>query len=317
MKKILFSLMGIIISIHAKSINYNELVKEGNKWNYYAIAYTTCCGSQTKTYSLFLSGDTLIENVNYKKMMCEQIDVDYRKILYAGAIRENIEEQSVYFRAENSEEKKVYSFNYNKGDTVFADTISPYVKTIGFVNSVETYNYGNYSGKKVVICDTTYLIRSGEKYCSYYDTWYEGIGSNYLLFQFTNEFYDFPFSLEQTDLLCFWNNNTQIFQNQNYNFCEDARSYSDVKENISNLCIDIYPNPTKDLLYITTELQIKNIKIYGITGNLLFETNEKTIDISELPNGVFIVKIVLPSNEFIEKKITKTTPGTSRSLAGF
>ena len=305
MKKSLLSFAILVIAVQAKSSDYLELVKAGNKWNYLATAYTTCCGSLTKTYSLFLSGDTLIDNVNYKKMMCDQIGVNYRITIYAGAIRENIEEQSVYFRAKDSEEKKVYSFDYKTGDTISVDIINSNIKTIRFAKSVEAYNFGDYTSKKIVVCDTTYYESQGEKYSFYYDTWYEGIGSNQMLFEFDENFYNFPFSQKFTELLCFWNNDIQIYQSPNFTFCENAEINSDIKEINNSLNITIFPNPTKDILNITTDLEITTIKIYSITGSLLLETNHKTIDVSKLSNGIFIVKVILSSNEIIEKKIIK------------
>ena len=299
----------LFIAIQAKSNSYLELVQEGNKWNYLATAYTTCCGSVSNTYSLFLLGDTLIENVNYKRMFCEQISVDERTTLYVGAIREDVEEQSVYFRAKDSEEKNVYSFNYETGDTI-SESISSsgYEKIIRFVKSVETYDFGSYTGKKIIVCDTTYYEfpddRKG-KYVSFYDTWYEGIGSKQLIFEFDESFYAYIPPLEETDLLCFWNNSTQIYQNPNFTFCEYAGITSDIKENKNNLHIDIFPNPTKDILNIATDLEIKTVKIYSVVGNLFLETNKKTIDLSEFSRGIFIVKVILSSNESVEKKIVK------------
>lgn len=56
MKKLLLCLLILNMSIQIKSDNYTTFLKEGNKWNYLGIAYTTCCGSMTKTYSLFFVG---------------------------------------------------------------------------------------------------------------------------------------------------------------------------------------------------------------------------------------------------------------------
>lgn len=303
MKKFLLIFTVSIIAIQAKSNDYLGLVKEGNKWNYLAMAYTTCCGSMSKTYSLFLSGDTLIGNVNYKKLMCEHIDVDYRITLYAGAIRENIEEQSVYFRAKDSEEKEVYSFNYQTGDTISVEIVNSNTKTIRFAKSVETYNFGNYTGRKIIVSDTTYLESQGAKYNIYNDIWYEGIGSIQMLFEFDVNFYDFPFNQEFSELLCFWNNDVQIYQDPNFDFCEKADFFSGTEEIKNDLRINIFPNPTKGILNIATDSEIKTIRIYSITGGFLLETNQKTIDLSKFPNGIFIVKVILSSNEIVEEKI--------------
>ncbi len=56
----------------------------------------------------------------------------------------------------------------------------------------------------------------------------------------------------------------------------------------------VYPNPVKDILhiqYFTPENEQKNIQVYNTLGELLWETKEKEIDFSKLPNSIYIVKI--------------------------
>lgn len=58
--------------------------------------------------------------------------------------------------------------------------------------------------------------------------------------------------------------------------------------------IDIYPNPSNSLVYITTpkELIIKTIDILDITGKLLQSKQfSSPLDISHLPNGSYILRI--------------------------
>lgn len=69
----------------------------------------------------------------------------------------------------------------------------------------------------------------------------------------------------------------------------------------------IYPNPTKNIINIqnTNYQQIKNIEIYNISGQLIKTTiinkSFTQIDISELPSGIYILKI----NDLHIKKIIK------------
>jgi len=74
--------------------NYHELLKEGNKWNVLQEMMGTCyCGWAT-TFSYTLSNDTLIENVNYKKLMCEIFSAEqYNNKI----VSETVYETSIYF----------------------------------------------------------------------------------------------------------------------------------------------------------------------------------------------------------------------------
>ena len=59
--------------------------------------------------------------------------------------------------------------------------------------------------------------------------------------------------------------------------------------------IKIFPNPVKDVLYISGNLQFYNIELYSILGQkLLTKINSSKIDMSLLNNGVYLLKI---SNE--------------------
>lgn len=53
----------------------------------------------------------------------------------------------------------------------------------------------------------------------------------------------------------------------------------------------IYPNPATNVLTIVTNEQIKLVSIYAITGELVKTYNEKTIDISNLTQGMYLVAV--------------------------
>ena len=68
----------------------------------------------------------------------------------------------------------------------------------------------------------------------------------------------------------------------------------------------IYPNPANDEIFIKSDLPIKKVEIYSITGVLLlFENNfNGKISISTLPQGVYMVKIDT-DNDVITQKFVK------------
>jgi len=55
--------------------------------------------------------------------------------------------------------------------------------------------------------------------------------------------------------------------------------------------ISIYPNPVKDELKIESELTIKNVELCDITGKTLSTHTTNTINVSHLPQSVYLVKI--------------------------
>jgi len=66
----------------------------------------------------------------------------------------------------------------------------------------------------------------------------------------------------------------------------------------------IYPNPVSDQLFITSEnLQIETIKIYSISGKevMNFESNEESIDVSSLSEGLYFIEVSSLEGKSIQK----------------
>ena len=87
------------------------------------------------------------------------------------------------------------------------------------------------------------------------------------------------------------------------------------KENIVSSTLDnkdyptlnIYPNPTKDILSIETNLSLTEISILNLNGRLIytsFEHKDK-IDISHLPSGIYFIKVISDKGVFTKKVIKK------------
>ena len=76
-------------------------------------------------------------------------------------------------------------------------------------------------------------------------------------------------------------------------------SYTDtsIVNKIGNQTITLYPNPTSGQITITGT-QINSVEVYNTLGALLQKKEggitSNTIDISQYPNGMYIVKIHLP-----------------------
>ncbi len=89
-------------------------------------------------------------------------------------------------------------------------------------------------------------------------------------------------------------------------------------DELSMQAFSVYPNPADDKCYIqlneylATNIEFIRIKIYGMDGKLLLNLIEKqpsnhiiTIDLSQLPKGIFILKGTTNSGEFTQKLIHK------------
>lgn len=68
--------------------------------------------------------------------------------------------------------------------------------------------------------------------------------------------------------------------------------------------LSIYPNPVKNKITIDTNLTLEKAELYNITGKLISTYYSKTLDVSELNSGVYLLKIHANSKT-ITKKIIK------------
>lgn len=78
-----------------------------------------------------------------------------------------------------------------------------------------------------------------------------------------------------------------------------------IKENKNDIKPSFYPNPAKDVLYVNENLNLKDIKIYNIMGQVVKHVygNEKRIDISALSEGVFFVEYKMVDNNMHVEKL--------------
>ena len=54
----------------------------------------------------------------------------------------------------------------------------------------------------------------------------------------------------------------------------------------------LYPNPTSEILNISTELNNFKIEIFDLIGKKIFETtNSKLVNTDEFDNGIYLLKI--------------------------
>ena len=73
-----------------------------------------------------------------------------------------------------------------------------------------------------------------------------------------------------------------------------------------NSSVDIYPNPAKDQLFIETATEIEEVSVYDIYGReQLAVRSQQSINVSELSDGVYFVKVKSENNEIVKRFIKK------------
>lgn len=304
MKPIVIIFSILVFTTRTFSQDYRKLVDSSNKWNYLDQVFTTNGIGEAKTNSLFITNDTIIGNILYKKLMSKIIRQTDTTIVFAAGIREDTINQLVYVNDTYNPEKLIYSFNHTIGDTISNDTTSfGDGCIIRFVKSIGTYDFNGFSGKKIEICDTLYRINMPQFPPQELTTdfWYEGIGSFISVF---NLYYIGNLPAENPELLCYWNSGNLIYQSPQWTVCVYA-IITAVDDNLIIPDLKIYPNPTTGRLNIFTTTEIKEICVIDMYGKSVFCSPSKNIDISNLTNGIYFLRIMTQSNEIIFRRVIK------------
>lgn len=79
----------------------------------------------------------------------------------------------------------------------------------------------------------------------------------------------------------------------------------EVVAGIENSEIELFPNPTSDLIHIRNG-QFQKVEILSLSGNLILKTfDNQKIDLSELKNGVYLIKLFGIDGDIYSQKIIK------------
>jgi hypothetical protein len=67
----------------------------------------------------------------------------------------------------------------------------------------------------------------------------------------------------------------------------------------------VFPNPTQNIIHVATQgVKVKHVGIMDISGKLLRESNEASMDMSFLPKGIYIITINLENGARVNKRVT-------------
>ena len=256
---------------------YLPIAQKGNEWHTYETAI-----HWINNYVNWCSGDTLIEDVRYMKIM-GTVNDGYP--VFYTLLRE--EDGKVWKRYSTAHpETLLYDFTASVGDTLcFGEPGASFV-----LDSISTEQIGGIDRRKFWFG----LEYDGLGNPRAKETWVEGIGSDYGLLW--SGYYGIPDGWHC--LLCFHQYGELVWQNPEYNTC--TYPYDAVEENKDSE-ISIYPNPGNNTLNIRTTLQNARVEIYDLCGKLIYNQeiteNVTSINAECWPLGIYIWKVVSCSME--------------------
>ena len=86
-------------------------------------------------------------------------------------------------------------------------------------------------------------------------------------------------------------------------YTNNTLSSSDFSQN--NIEVALYPNPVNDVLNIDTKDEISSVEVFALQGQKVLSSKENKINVSQLPAGIYLVRIEDVNNNIATKKIIK------------
>jgi len=297
MKKTIFLLFPIILlfgifTAKAQDEPYHPLVQEGKVWSEVLVTGSVMEGYNYTTTQMALFGDTLINDVQYKKMYVskKEFPVFPQDWALQNFMREDENKKVWYKGNSSSEEKLYYDFSLEIGDTVPKEIVN--FNPIAIVEDISYITMKN--GEKYKVWHLSILGYYNQK-----EFWIEGIGSclgvlNVLTGKFTGGF---------TCLLCYHENGKLIYNDNPWEgVCYKKNSTS---VNVYNNQINIYPNPAKDRLHIEIKesMNIHAISLINIQGQIIrsYESTATQFDISGIAEGFYFIKLSSSEGNIVRK----------------
>jgi hypothetical protein len=267
---------------------YYPLIEDNKTWNVLNIISTggwPPLDTSYNTSSYYISGDSIINNIQYKKLYetNEEIPVTWN---LRGLIREDSAKRVWLRWPMNANEELLYDFSLSIGDSLILrnDTSIYY--------SVDSISIVNING------DTRNKYWISQDDLSWQESWIEGIGSSKGITKSGMAKAVGGWSW----LLCMSDTGQLVFINPNYNTC--YLNSTAIKES-NKLLFQIFPNPTKDKIVIENKenITIKSISILNVTGQIIkhFDHRETHLDISNISSGVVFLRISTNKGDVIKK----------------
>ncbi|MGZ5242393.1 MAG: T9SS type A sorting domain-containing protein [Bacteroidia bacterium] len=302
MKKIfIFCLLisAYIISPKNASAQYKSVFgKTSTSWT----GFRYCSGVEISD-SFHIAGDTVINSINYKKIMVEHMNNTNR--LY-GFIREDTLSGNIWFKyaEEDTKEKLIMTLNLQLGDSfsIYHYNVSPPYNIISDTVIVDSIYYMN--GLKNIRFNAPLDCYLGELINF---TFIEGIGPN-AHFGYTG----YKNGVDHA-LICYFKDSVKYYSFEGlHGKCSifNTGIIEKLTGQLNN--VKLYPNPTNGSGIVTCQNEKNaclNLEIYDLNGKRIFTNSSKTtyitFDINAFENGVYVYKLMNEKGESSSGRIMK------------
>ena len=283
-KTIAIILVLILIGINAKS-QYKPLLLNQYKWN---VNVSNQGNNITEQYRV--DADTIMFNQIWKKI--KMISTQNPNFINKFFLREDTITKKIYAMNPGQAPHLYFDFDANINDTLLLYNL--------IYNEIDTFLVFNKS--LIMTCDSIYrnsLRISNISHLFSFEIWIEGVGSTNGLY-YGNKLQYLNSIVTRLEASCY--NNQLVYNGGDleFNYCSFNIGINETEINSTK----IYPNPASDYIYIENIKEKARIEIYNMSGiiQLTADANgDSNINIRNLPDGLYLIKIQTDSNIAIKK----------------
>lgn len=263
-----------ILSVAAQG-QYLPLLNTNHEWTNVEIHCLPQGNSYTSS-TLVIGHDTVFDGFLYKTIWLESSNSP----LYYGSMREDISSGKIWYRYPFSPgEGLVYDFTLQPGDTarLVNQLFGP--DTIGLAITARDSVYMNNQWRTKLTLTNFEL--------SLQEWWIEGIGSSWGLLNAGNSFYSAACGGQE--LLCFWEDGIQVFQNPAFPTCEFTAT--NLPDSDNTLPVTVFPNPASHTVTIRNSPPEAILRLYSADGVVVSRSEEAGnthhMNVLHLPSGIY------------------------------
>ncbi|MBK9735619.1 MAG: T9SS type A sorting domain-containing protein [Saprospiraceae bacterium] len=279
------------------------MLNDKSEWHHYFWFEASC------NHHLIVEGDTIINNINYKKIINYGDICNYPYYTFA---REDTIKKQVFYYYSDTTEIMIYDFSLTVGDTI--KSVFQYYQFNMVIDSIITKlpEYSPCSLPPEIYIETPKIFYLSHINCPDCKQviWVEGIGN------ISNPFYCYiPWTAGGLGdaLICHFDE--KGFQDYHYVYCEEPEPCKGpivATEELENeIQLQFYPNPIHETTFleiIDIKKNIISIDLYNSAGMLMIKKNEifsQNINLSEFNPGLIYVVLRTKKGEVIIRKLIK------------
>lgn len=224
-----------------------------------------------------IGGDTLLNGEVYKKIYGFSSPIGYPSAF--------LREDSGFVYNEN--EEVYYNFHLQVGDT-FTFPQSAMISYLNVIVDSVTTEFIFGQTRKVIKFDFLNM------------EWIEGVGSTTGLLYGDVWYWDCNQYLN-----CFFDG-IDSYLGEGFDTCQIYNGTIGVKTLTEDLKIELYPNPTRDLLTISSKKNVNSITVFNSLGVMIKQINNRStaeIDVKDLLSGLYFFQIHFDDKTAVTKKI--------------